>query len=203
MTVEEASAQLADLERKLAAHRVKASTHEAAIAAVSLGAQTGAPGARRKLDEMIAEAPAIDAEARSIEYAIKAARAVLADARAAEAREADRRRAEKVRAILARFLTRGAALDEGLRQAKEAYAGLQDDLREIAAMGVPAPSAALVDVNMRRALDAAIGGMHSKIRPVPPSQRHGFAELCKGWAQPSERWAAQALGEPVKQGEAA
>ena len=100
--------------------------------------------------------------------------------------------------ISARLAARGAALDAALDQVREGYADFQADLRELAMLGAPAPAANLIDVNSRRTLDSALGGLHSKTRPVPPLQRHSFDELCRGWARPSERWAAEILDAPAK-----
>jgi hypothetical protein len=74
----------------------------------------------------------------------------------------------------------------------------QADLRELSMLGAPAPSPNLIEVNSRRTLDVALDGLHSKTRPVPPLQRHSFDELWRGWARPSERWAADILDAPAK-----
>ena len=112
-------------------------------------------------------------------------------------RPCETRRGREGPRISTRLAARGAALDAALDQVRQGYADFQADLRELAMLGAPAPSANLIEVNSRRTLDAALGGLHSKMRPVPPLQRHSFDELCRGWARPSERWAAEILDAPT------
>jgi len=112
--------------------------------------------------------------------------------------EAKRQTATKARAVAARLAKRGALLDAALNQARQAYHGFQNDLRELATLGAPTPSENLVEVNSRRTLDSAIELLHTKARPLPPLERRLFDELCCGWSRPSERWAAQILDTTVK-----
>lgn len=117
--------------------------------------------------------------------------------------EAKRQRATKARAVAARLAERGAVVDAALNQARQAYHALHNDLSELAALGAPTPSANLVDVNSRCALDLAIGLLHLRTRPIPPRERPSFDEICYGWSRPCERWAAEILDTAVNVNEAA
>ncbi len=195
--IKQAERTHADLAKRLETLRADRAANEERRAALAFEAETGDAAAKRSISELTKAAAALDVDVQTVEAAIaEAARRVRAAAEASS-RQAERDKARKARAVSARLAGRGAALEAGLNQVREAYRAFQDDLRELAALGAPAPSAALVDVNSRRALDAALDGLHVKARPVPPLERHGFSELCAGWAQPSERWAAGILDAPA------
>lgn len=195
--VQEAQRTQADLVKRLTTARKDLDANEERRAAIAFEAETGDAAARRSIAELTKAAAALDVDIKTVEAAVvEAARRVRA-ATEDLGRQAERDKARKVRAVSARLAGRGTALEAGLNQFREAYRAFQDDLRELAALGAPAPSAALVDVNSRRALDAALDGLHSKMRPVPPLERHGFAELCAGWARPSAQWAAAILDAPA------
>ena len=167
--------------------------------ALAFASENGDPEAKRQAATLAKAAAALE---ESIEHSLtpavaEAARQVAA-ARLEADNEAKRETAIKAREVAARLAARGAALDEGLRQAREAYLAFQSDLRELARLGAPAPSPNLIEVNSRRALDAALAGFHSQIRPVQKAQQHSFNELLRGWALPSERWAAGILDAPLR-----
>ena len=191
--IKQAEATQAELTKRLAAAREALADIVARRDDLAFEAQTGDAEARKVTAALATDAAALVDEIRSLEAATAEAGRRVTAARDSAAKEVDRERAAKARVIAVRLETRGAAMDAGLSAFKAAYSGLIDDMRELALLGAPAPSVALIDVNLRRALDSALGGLHTKVRPVPPLQRHSFDELAGGWARPSERWAAGIL----------
>jgi DNA-directed RNA polymerase subunit L len=188
----------------LAAARDALEANEARRHAIALAAETGDAEAKREAATLAKAAASLkDAIEHSLTPAVAQAAQRVTAARLDADHEAKREIAIKVRAISARLAARGAVLDAALNQMKDAYQAFHDDLTALATLGAPTPSVNLLEVNCRRALDAAISGLHSKTRPIPPLQRHSFDELLRGWAQMSERWAAAILDAPVKQKDAA
>ena len=87
-----------------------------------------------------------------------------------------------------------AAFDQA-RAAQRDFAEVMDKLRRL---GAPTPTRELVEVNVKRALDAALAGLHPEARAVPPLQRHKFAALYAGWGLMTASWAAKVLGPDEK-----
>jgi hypothetical protein len=201
--IEKAERVRAELEARLAAAREALAANLAKRDGLAFAAATGDATASKMIGALAKEAATLADDIRSLEAAVAEAGRRVTAARLDADHEAKRQAARKAREVLVRLTARGPALDAGLTQVREAYHGFQDDLRELAALGAPAPSGNLIDVNSRRALDAAMSGLHSKVRPVPPLQQHTFDELCRGWARPSERWAAEILEAPTKDSKAA
>ena len=191
--IKQAEATQAELTKRLAASREALKANIARRDDLAFEAQTGDAEAHKETARLSTEASALADDIASLEAAAKEAARRVTAAKEAAAKQVEREKAAKARVIAARLATRGAAIDAGLSAFKAAYTGLLDDMRELALLGAPAPSANLIDVNLRRALDSALGGLHTKVRPVPPLQRHSFDELAGGWARPSESWAAQIL----------
>ena len=191
--IKQAEATQAELAKRLTTSREALKANIARRDDLAFEAQTGDAEARKETARLATEASALADDIASLEAAAKEAARRVTAAKEAAAKQVEREKAAKSRVITARLATRGAAMDAGLSAFKAAYSGLIDDMRELALLGAPAPSANLIDVNLRRALDSGLGGLHAKVRPVPPLQRHSFDELAGGWARPSERWAAGIL----------
>jgi hypothetical protein len=201
--ITKAEATHAEMQARLTAAREAGATNDARRYGLAPAVETGDADARREAATLAKVADGISERIRNLAHAVDQAALRVTAARQEADAEVKRQAAAKVRAISARLAARGAALDAALDQVREGYADFQADLRELALLGAPAPSANLIEVNSRRTLDSALGGLHSKTRPVPPLQRHSFDELCRGWARPSERWAAEILDAPASQKDAA
>ena len=188
----EMSARLVNAREDLAAK--EACRHETALAA-----ETGPGEARRELATLAKAATMLgDNIGHDVIPAVAEAEQHATAAPFKADIEAKLQTATKARAVAARLAARGAVLDAALNQARQAYHAFQNDLRELATLGAPTPSAHLVDAISRRALDSLIGLFHTKVRPLPPLERHSFDELCCGWSRPSEGWAAEILDAAVK-----
>ena len=188
----EMSARLVNAREDLAANEPR--RHE-----IALVAETG-PGEARGEPATFAKAATMlrDNIEHDVIPAVAKAEQHMAAATFKADIEAKLQTATKARAVAARLAARGAVLDAALNQARQAYHAFQNDLRELATLGAPTPSANLVDANSRRALDPLIGLFHTKVRPLPPLERPSFDELCCGWSRPSEGWAAEILNAAVK-----
>ncbi len=160
---------------------------------LAFDAQTGDSRAAGALKDLRHNRAALVLDIESIASALATAGRKVASAQAAERLADEKRRAELARPIAERLTMRAAAIEEGLAAARENLAGFYDDMTELARLGAPTPSGALVQANMTRSTDAALIGIYEKVRPVPPGQRYSFAELFGGWARPAEMWAARIL----------
>jgi hypothetical protein len=195
--IEAAQVVLQTLERKLGAAHARLADSEALASAIAYRSHAdGDADARKRLVAAETDAMKCTLEIKSLTAAIAEAKFRVQEAVTASNAEAERERAKQARVVLQRLAKRGEAIDAGFAQAREHYHGLQSDLSELARLGAPTPSAELTCVNLLRASDAALSGLHDKIRPVAPLQRHNFAELGAGWAKPSEQWAAKVLEAP-------
>ena len=202
--IEQAEAVHSVMTARIVKAREDLAANEARRHETALAAETG-PGETRR--ESAALAKAATTQGDNIGHGLIPAVAQAEQHVAAAPFKADivakRQTATKARAVAARLAERGAVLDAALNQARQAYHGFQNDLRELATLGAPTPPENLVDVNSRRALDSAIGLFHSKARPLLVLERASFDELCCSWSRPSERWAAELLDTAVKVNEAA
>jgi hypothetical protein len=195
--IKQAETVHAEMVARLAAAREALAANEARRHGLALDVETGDADAKREASALTKGAASLREDIDRLTHAVDQAALRVTAARQEADLEVKREAAARARAISARLAARGAALDAALDQVREGYADFQADLRELAMLGAPAPSANLIEVNSRRTLDSALGGLHSKTRPVPPLQRHSFDELCRGWARPSERWAAEILDAPI------
>jgi hypothetical protein len=194
--ISKAEATHTEMVGRLLSARASLAEGDARRQGLALAVETGDADARREAATLAKAADGLAERIRNLVHAVEQAKQHVTAARLDADNEAKRQAATKARAVAARLAERGAQLDEGLRQAREAYLAFQSDLRELAGLGAPAPSANLIYVNAKRALDTALADFHSQIRPVQQSQRHNFDELLRGWARPSELWAAGILDAP-------
>jgi hypothetical protein len=201
--ISKAEATHTEMVGRLLSARASLAEGDARRNGLALAVEEGDADARREAATLAKSADSLNERIRNLVHAVEQAQARVTAAHLEADAERKRGAAAEVREVAARLAERGARLDEGLSRAREAYLAFQSDLRELARLGAPAPSANLIDVNARRALDAALAGFHSQIRPVQQSQRHSFDGLCRGWARPSERWAAEILDAPAKEERAA
>jgi hypothetical protein len=196
--VEEARSIAAELEDKRRDALRNLAEIDDTRAALAFDAMTSGGEAAKRVKALDAERLRIASDVESLNAAIAEAGRRVEAAQAAADREDERRRAELARPIAERLKMRAAAIDAGLAAARENLAGSYDDMRELARLGAPAPSGALIEVNVTRAMDVGLVGLHEKVRPVPPGQRYSFAELFNGWASPCLTWSARVLdGEPA------
>jgi hypothetical protein len=115
---------------------------------LALAAETGDAEAKREGAPLAKVAASLrDAIEHSLTPAVAQAAQRVTAARMNADAETKRQVAIKVREISARLATRGAALDAALNQARQGYHAFQDDLRELALLGAPSPSANLVEVD--------------------------------------------------------
>jgi hypothetical protein len=182
MTKHETKSQLADLGAKLLAHRAKATEHEAAIAAVSLPAQTGDAAARKRLDKLIAETPSLAAEARSIEYAIASAKERLAAIEAAAADAAERDKAEKALAQFDALLKRGAALDVAFDAAIAELGALEHDFKALELLGYAPTTWNMVKINLELATQTKLQLVKLQQDSLAPRQQRSFVSVISGYA---------------------
>jgi hypothetical protein len=149
--------------------------------------------ATKRLNEITAEFVTIANEIATLNAAIaEAGRRADAAAKAASA-EAERKRAEQAEPIAKRMAERGAKLDAAIKEYCEHYAAIQADIDELARLGVPIPSRAIVQVNLRRSHEAHTASIDKVARAVPPHGRHTFDKLTQGWAVPALNWIASKL----------
>jgi hypothetical protein len=191
--IDDAKATVQKFEARLDAARSALAANEERRSSLAFAVETGDADARKTADALVIEAAKHAADVRSLEAAVAEGARRVSAAQDAQGREALREKAKAARAVLSRLADTGAALDAALKTATQAYAGLQADLRELAALGSPGPSAQLVAVNMQRALDAGMSNA-GEARPIAPSMRRSFADLCVGWSRPGIAWADELLG---------
>jgi hypothetical protein len=182
MKQHEAKSQLAELEAKLVAHQTQAAEHEAAIAAVSLPAQEGDAAARKRLDKLVAEMPAIAAERRSIEYAIKAAKERVNAIAAADLDTAERDKAEKALAQFDALLKRGAALDAAGDAWVEAIAAFERDFKALELLGYAPTTWNMVKINLQLAAQTKLQRVRLQQDFLAPRQQRSFVSVISGYA---------------------
>jgi hypothetical protein len=155
--------------------------------------------AAKRLAEINTEFGHLENEIASLSAALAEAGRRAEAATAAEAAETERKRAEQAVPIVRRLEERGAKMDVAIQSYCEHFAAIQADLDELARLGAPTPSRALVEVNGHRAHDSALTALGDKfVRPVPPLQRHSFDQLLTGWALPAQRWIESKLNNAAK-----
>ena len=182
MKQHEAKSQLAELEAKLVAHRTKAGEHEAAIAAVSLPAQTGDASARKRLDKLVAETPAIAAEGRSLEYAIKTAKERVTSIGAADADAAERDKANQALALIEAFRDRGARLDSAFDAVITDMTALEKDFHLLNVLGYPPTTWALLKINLQLAAATKLQRVGLQQNFLAPRERHDFLSTIVAWS---------------------
>lgn len=182
MNNHEAKSQLAELEAKLAVHLAKAGEHEAAIASVSLPAQTGDASARKRLDKLVAETPAIEVERRSLEYAVRAAKERITSIAAASADAVERDKAEKALALIETFRKRGAALDSAFDAAIAEIGALERDFRALDLLGYAPSTWALVKINLQLAASTKLQLVGLQQNFLAPRERRNFLSAISGWS---------------------
>jgi hypothetical protein len=184
----ELAARLDRAREQVETHRKKA--HELAFVAEARDDD----GAKRLATKLLADAAKLEADiTHRLEPAVAEAERRVKAAKDAAAKQAQRAKAEEARALAARLEQLGAAIDAGFDQVRTAQREFSDVLDALRRLDAPAPSRELIEVNSKRALDAALAGVHPEARPVPTLQRHRFADLGRGWARPTLGWAAKIL----------
>jgi colicin import membrane protein len=196
--IKQAETVHAEMVARLASAREALAANDARRHGLALAVETADMDAKREASALTKAAASLREDIDRLTHAVDQASQRVTAARLDADAEAKREAAAKARAISTRLAARGAQLDAALDQVRQGYADFQADLRELVMLGAPAPSANLIETNSRRTLNTAIEGIHTKTRPVRPSQRHTFDELLRGWALPSERWAAGILDAPAK-----
>jgi hypothetical protein len=170
---------------------------------LALAVETGDVDARRETAASVKAAAVLREDIERLSTAVDQAAQNVTRARAAAEAERKREAAQKAREVLERMTTGGAEMDAGLRQALATYQAFKSDLADLAALGAPTPGRLARDVRTRNALNTALFGFHSEIRPLPKKLQQSFESLCREWTIPSERWASQILDAPEKQKDAA
>ena len=187
--VDAAKAVISDLTNKRDATLKDLADVEDRRASLSYDAHVKGGEAAKALAKANVERHGIVLRLEELEHAISRANERFADAERGARAEELQAKAEAAREIVeGRLLARGAAADSGFAMVREALAGIEDDLRELRRLGAPAPGDDLVDVNRRRAVDAALMGLGLKTSPVPPSGRHSFDELVRAWSASIMKW---------------
>jgi hypothetical protein len=194
MTINEARAVLAELEKKAAATRTAIAEINERRAELSFSAHgTANPTAQKALAAANSDRTVKLGELEEIEHAIAEGRRLCAIAAAQENEAVARQHAEQALPIAERLAERGKKLDAAMREYCEHYAAISDDMDALARLGVPTPSRSLVAVNLRRAHDSATSPLDKTSRPVPPTMRRTFDSLLTGWAAPSLNWISTKL----------
>ena len=184
-----------ELAGKLEAARESLAEMEDRRAALSYDAHVQGGDAAKALAKVNAERATIQSRVEELNHAIKQARERVSEAAGVDRRVREDHNKDKAREVLEeRFLARGEAIDRAFAAIRETRQGMKDDLSELRRLGAPAPGDQLVEVNLRRAFDAAAAGAGlSGVSPVPPLQRHSVAELVAGWSRPIAAWIATRL----------
>jgi chromosome segregation ATPase len=195
-STDDARKTLAKFEARLDAARSALAQNEEKRNELAYAVETGDADARKATEALAIAATKHAADIRSLQAAVAEGGRRVSAAEDGRQREAARVKAQEARIVLTRLADVGAALDSALRSAVVAYASLQSDLRQLGELGAPAPSGALVQVNLKIALDSALGGAGAA--PVAPLSRRSFADLCVGWSAPGIAWASEILDAPEK-----
>jgi hypothetical protein len=199
MSVGKAEAVVAALTAKREALVATVASHDETRAKVAFAAHTADDKkARRQLDEVNVQAATYQSELRSLDAAITTAQGHLAVAQAIEADQQDHEDALALREAIAEFVDHGQALDRAVKAMIVESQALATALNKMHAAGATTP-------NHRQFL--ALGGRaictlliqlpwgRDLIRPLPPGQRHSFAQLVEEWARPSRASVSRRLSE--------
>lgn len=175
---------------------------------ISFDAFQGDRVAKKRLTEIHAEAARQASESASVEAAIAEARRRVAAAEADHRAAEDDVRARAALRLLGEFRERAAAVDAAARELLASYAAFKDCYAELRRLGITGPGPETVRVACRNAVIAALMPSDIALHRDPPAflapdQRHSFDELCAGWANGIERWAASRLAAPETTEEAA
>jgi len=195
--VKTAERTLADLQTKrgvLVAHGVELEELRRPIA---YSAHTGDGKARKKLDELNAEAVRFDSELKSLDVAIAEANTRLQAARREADIAADQQQARDLRNALGTFIEHGRALDAAMTALVAECSRLKDTLTKLQRLGAGVPTHDQVDALGHLALLTALGQTlwRRRFEPLAPNQRRTFSLLFDGWAVTVERDIAARLGE--------
>jgi hypothetical protein len=176
------TAVLADLEAKLAAAKKLRDDTEAALLSISFAAHSGDAAAHKKLETLNAKAASIALEIRSLEAAVAEATKRVGHAVAVEADAAERENARTALALLADFESRGERLDHAMSKVLGEYDELIRDFNALEKLGFAPITKALIDVNMKTAIQTKLMTVRLQSEFLPPHACHTFTEVIGGWA---------------------
>jgi chromosome segregation ATPase len=161
---------------------------------VAFDAYTGDKAAKKRLDAINSEGIRHQTEAASIEAAMRTAQARLSEAEADQNRAQEAVDAQQALSLLDDLRAEATALDDAVATLLRKYEALKDTTRALRGLGALArPTAELIRVAARRALDAHL--MFSDLRGefLAPGERRTFTDLAAVWASGVEAWAAPRL----------
>ena len=183
MKVDDAKKNLSDVQAKAAEQRIKLVEHEREIEEISVAAQLGEPDARRRLNALIAETSALEAEQRSIAYAVKGSEKQLAEAEAAARDAVLDANADKALARVESFARRGERLDAKIESVVAELSALCREAKDLESIGYPPATHALIVSNMRRALLTKLMFTEFKIEFLAPSERVSIPAVIESWTR--------------------
>jgi hypothetical protein len=172
---------LGDLENKLVHTRGRQTEISSERKAISLAAHMGSATDRARLDQLNQEGAVLSGEVESIEAAIVAVKAQIADAEAEVAREAERERKQEIVQLADEARLHAEVIDNLWQQSIAEFIVLQDKLHEIAQAGNGRPGRHQVQAVCRRALIAAFIGSPLQLQLLAPGQRYTMAGLVDRW----------------------
>ena len=203
--VEKARAVQSGLEGKRVAALKSLAEVDDVRATLAFDAHVSGGEPAKRLKALDAERVRIAADIESLNSALSEAGRRIATAQEAARREDERRRKKEALPLVKRQKELGRSIAAGLLAARECLREFKQNMSELALLGAPVAGGALVEVNLTRALDSALAGLHPKARPVAPTDRHEFSELAdswmisvEGWARNDERAAPTSAPAPVK-----
>jgi len=196
LTVEQATATLADLEARLAsgaAREIELANEGRRLSYSALGDNND--DAKKALARLDAEDTKLRQSQLHLRDAIDQARHLLAEAHHAEAAAAGRENALAVMALAAEAGERGRVVGQLLTELSRELRQTFEDARALSQLGVPAINQRSLILALTRTFLATFRDSGLDVDLIPPGQRHPPEELVRNNTDRAVKWADQFLAK--------
>jgi hypothetical protein len=202
-SVEQATQVVADLIKKRDEVEARKVLLEHQRDEIAFDAHTGDEKARAKITKFNSELSEIENEIASFAAAIRTAETKVREAQGEQRAEIEREQARHAQKLGREMLDAATAADRALTQAFAALGDMRGVASELARIGCP-PSPMLLESNLKRALiTVSMSGGRFALGHLAASEKISMLELGQRWSEAIQHWAAQRLGDSVKEVEAA
>jgi len=211
LSVPDAQKIVDNLEVRRADSAAQATADQREIESIALAAHTGCQKSQAKLEVIKDRVIRREADLRSLDAAITAAKRNVETAKADEAAAEQKRCAAEARVIIDRIDSLFASADTHFKQAFEALNAADARIEELHRLGFPHPTAVQLRANMIYALETCLMSLpkylwnelaRGAVRFLAPGQRRTFSQFWQQMSATLGREIASRLGE-TKQKEVA
>src|SRR5262249_41634222 len=204
LSVSDAQKIVDNLEARRADNAAQAAADQREIESIALAAHCGDQKAQNKLEQLKDRAIRREADLRSLDAAITAAKRNVESAKASQAAAEQKRRAVAAREIIDRIDSLFASADTHFKQALAALNAADARIEELHQLGFPHPTAVQLRANIIFALETCLMSLprylwnelaRGSVRFLAPGQRRTFSQFWQQMSESLSREIAARLGE--------